>query len=192
RAVRNIGRSGIAACAISAVDTALWDLKARGLDVPLVRLLGAARTEVTVYGSGGVATYTEAELREQRSGWVERNGCRAVKMKVGSEPQRDPHRVLVAKAAIGNRQLFIDANGAFSVKQALQLMHQCRDAEIRWFEEPVTSDDPVGLGKLRDLLAGATEVAAGEYIFTLDDARILLSAAAVDVLQADVTRCGGI
>ncbi len=192
RAVRNIGRSGVAACAISAVDTALWDLKARSFNVPLVRLLGGARNEVPVYGSGGFTTYTDEQLREQLSGWVERNGCRAVKMKIGSEPERDPHRVLVAKAAIGDRQLFVDGNGAFSVKQALQLIHRCREAEIRWFEEPVTSDDPTGLGQLRALLPGAIEVAAGEYIYTLDDARALLSAAAVDVLQADVTRCGGI
>jgi L-alanine-DL-glutamate epimerase-like enolase superfamily enzyme len=193
RAVRNIGRSGIAACAISAVDTALWDLKARCFDIPLVRLLGAARTEVPVYGSGGFTTYTDEQLREQLSGWVERNGCRAVKMKIGSEPERDPHRALVAKAAIGGHcELFVDANGAFSVKQALRFTGRCPDADIRWFEEPVSSDDTAGLGRLRDLLPGAIDVAAGEYIYTLDDARALLSARAVDVLQADVTRCGGI
>jgi L-alanine-DL-glutamate epimerase-like enolase superfamily enzyme len=193
RAVRNIGRSGIAACAISAVDTALWDLKARCFGVPLVRLLGAARTDVPVYGSGGFTTYTDERLREQLSGWVERNGCRAVKMKIGAEPERDPRRVLVAKAAIGDHcELFVDANGAFSVKQALLFIRRCRDAQIRWFEEPVSSDDTAGLGELRELLPGATDVAAGEYIYTLDDAQALLSAAAVDVLQADVTRCGGI
>ena len=193
RAVRNIGRSGVAACAISAVDTALWDLKARCFDVPLAQLLGAARTEVPVYGSGGFTTYTDEQLREQLSGWVEHNGCRAVKMKIGSEPERDPRRVLAAKAAIGGAcELFVDANGAFSVKQALRFIRRCREAEIRWFEEPVSSDDAAGLGRLRDLLPGATEVAAGEYIYTLDDARTLLSAEAVDVLQADVTRCGGI
>ena len=192
RAVRNIGRSGIAACAISAVDTALWDLKARCFDLPLVHLLGAARSAVPISGSGGFTSYADERLCEQLSGWVERNGCRAVKMKIGSEPERDPHRVLVAKAAIGDCQLFVDANGAFSVKQAMQFIGRCREAQIRWFEEPVTSDDPAGLGKLRQLLPGATDVAAGEYIYTLDDARALLSAEAVDVLQADVTRCGGI
>jgi L-alanine-DL-glutamate epimerase-like enolase superfamily enzyme len=192
RAVRNIGRSGMAACAISAVDTALWDLKARCLNVPLARLLGASRAEVPIYGSGGFTTYTDQQLREQLAGWVERNGCRAVKMKIGSQPERDPARALAAKAAIGNAQLFVDANGAFSAKQALHFIHQAADADIRWFEEPVTSDDPTGLALLRELFPGATEVAAGEYIYTLDDARKLLETAAVDVLQTDVTRCGGI
>lgn len=192
RAVRNLGRAGIAACAISAVDTALWDLKARCLDLPLMRLLGALRQEVPVYGSGGFTTYTDGQLREQLSGWVERDGCRAVKMKIGSEPERDPDRARVAKEAIGDRQLFVDANGAFSAKQALRFIGQCPDVDIRWFEEPVTSDDPASLGLLRQALPAATDVAAGEYIYTLDDARLLLNANAVDVLQADVTRCGGI
>lgn len=192
RAVRNLGRSGLAACAISAVDSALWDLKARCLNLPLARLLGAIRLEVPVYGSGGFTTYTDEQLREQLSGWVERNGCQAVKMKIGSEPDRDPDRARVAKGAIGDRQLFVDANGAFSAKQALRFIGQCPDADIRWFEEPVTSDDPAGLGLLRERLPAATDVAAGEYIYTVDDARTLLNANAVDVLQADVTRCGGI
>ncbi len=192
RAVRNLGRSGLAACAISAVDTALWDLKARWLNLPLARLLGAIRQEVPVYGSGGFTTYTDEQLREQLSGWVERNGCQAVKMKIGSEPDRDPHRARVAKEAIGDHQLFVDANGAFSAKQALCFAAHCPDADIRWFEEPVTSDDPAGLGLLRETLPATIDVAAGEYIYTVDDARTLLNANAVDVLQADVTRCGGI
>jgi L-alanine-DL-glutamate epimerase-like enolase superfamily enzyme len=192
RAVRNLGRSGVAACAISAVDTALWDLKARCLGVPLVHLLGAFRYEVPVYGSGGFTTYTDDQLREQLSGWVERSGCQAVKMKIGSEPERDPSRARLAKQAIGNAQLFVDANGAFAVSQALRFIRACPEADIRWFEEPVPSDDTAGLALMRERLPAGIDVAAGEYIYTLDDARSLLSATAVDVLQADVTRCGGI
>jgi L-alanine-DL-glutamate epimerase-like enolase superfamily enzyme len=192
RQVRNLGRSGLAACAISAVDTALWDLKARLLGAPLASLLGRRRERVPIYGSGGFTTYSDGRLREQLSAWVQRDGCRAVKMKIGSEPARDPHRVAVARAAIRERELFVDANGAFSTRRALAFARDCADADIRWFEEPVTSDDPQGLRLVREGAPRAMDVAAGEYIYTLDDARRLLEAEAVDVLQADVSRCGGI
>ena len=83
-------RSGLAATAISAVDTALWDLKAKLLDLPLARLLGRYRDAVPIYGSGGFTTYSDGQLRDQLSGWAERDGCRWVKMKVGTDPAADP------------------------------------------------------------------------------------------------------
>lgn len=192
RSVRNLGRSGLAACAISAIDAALWDVKAKHLGLPLATLLGRCRDDVPIYGSGGFTSYSDEQLREQLSGWVERDGCRYVKMKIGSEPQRDPYRVDVARQAIGDHELFVDANGALSVKQALAFAEDCAGADIRWFEEPVSSDDLAGLRLMRERAPKAMEVAAGEYIYTADDARQLLAADAVDVLQADVTRCGGI
>ena len=192
KSVRNLGRSGLAACAISAIDAALWDLKARALDLPLASLLGRCRNQVPIYGSGGFTTYTDAQLKAQLSGWVERDGCRFVKMKIGSDPKRDPERVMAAKSAIGDHELFVDANGAFSVKQALSFAYHCPDADIRWFEEPVTSDDLPGLHLMRECAPQSMEIAAGEYIYTADDARQMLEANAVDVLQADATRCGGI
>jgi len=192
RSVRNLGRSGLAACAISAIDSALWDLKARALDLALASLLGRCRDKIPIYGSGGFTSYSDEKLRTQLSGWVERDGCRFVKMKVGSAPERDPKRVRQAKSAIGDGQLFVDANGAFSVKQALHFAQACREADIRWFEEPVTSDDLPGLRVMRERAPASMEIAAGEYIYTADDARRMLEADAVDVLQADATRCGGI
>ena len=192
RQVRNLGRSGVAACAISAVDAALWDLKAKLLGLPLVLLLGRVRDKVPIYGSGGFTSYSDERLKEQLSGWAKHDGCRFVKMKIGSEPARDPERARAAKSAIGDAQLFVDANGAFSAKQALRFAEACRDLDIRWFEEPVTSDDPAGLRLVRERAPAQTDVAAGEYIFTLDDARSLLEAGAVDCLQADATRCGGV
>jgi L-alanine-DL-glutamate epimerase-like enolase superfamily enzyme len=192
RAVRNLGRSGLAACAISAIDSALWDLKARLLDCPLALLLGRRRSEVPVYGSGGFTSYSDNQLADQLGSWIERDGCRAVKMKIGSDAARDPHRVEVARRAVGDGELFVDANGAWSVKQALRFACAVRDADIRWFEEPVSSDDVQGLRLMRERAPGAIDIAAGEYIYTADDARGLLEAGAVDVLQADVTRCGGI
>jgi L-alanine-DL-glutamate epimerase-like enolase superfamily enzyme len=192
RAVRNLGRSGLAACAISAVDAALWDLKARHLKLALASLLGREREVVPVYGSGGFTNYTDEQLQRQLSDWVSRDGCHFVKMKIGSEPERDPERVAAARAAIGERELFVDANGAYSVKQALLLCGAFERAQVRWFEEPVTSDDPAGLRMMRMRAPTGIDIAAGEYVYTLDDARRLLEPRAVDVLQADVTRCGGI
>jgi L-alanine-DL-glutamate epimerase-like enolase superfamily enzyme len=192
RSVRNLGRSGLAACAISAVDAALWDIKARTLDLPLAVLLGRCRDAVPIYGSGGFTNYSAEQLRTQLAGWVERDGCRFVKMKIGSAPERDPQRVMQAKSAIGDHELFVDANGALSVKQALEFVVNCADADIRWFEEPVTSDDLPGLRLMRQRAPEQMEIAAGEYIYTSDDARRMLEVGAVDVLQADATRCGGI
>ena len=192
RSVRNLGRSGLAACAISAIDAALWDLKARALDVPLATLLGRCRDRVPIYGSGGFTTYSPEQLRAQLRGWVERDGCRFVKMKIGRDPERDPERVEEARSAIGDHQLFVDGNGAFSVKQALDFTETCREAGIRWFEEPVSSDDLPGLRLMRERAPQSMEIAAGEYIYTSDDARLMLENDAVDVLQADATRCGGI
>ena len=191
-AVRNLGRSGLAACAISAVDAALWDLKAKHLRLALASLLGREREFVPIYGSGGFTNYSDEQLRRQLSEWVSRDGCHFVKMKVGTDPERDPERVAAARAAIGDRALFVDANGAYSAKQALLLCTAFERSQVRWFEEPVTSDDPAGLRLVRRRAPAGIEIAAGEYIYTLDDARRLLELQAVDVLQADVTRCGGI
>ena len=193
QAIRNLGREGLAATAISAIDTALYDLKARLLDVPLCALLGSLRTEVPIYGSGGFTSYVDDELRRQLSGWVTEEGCRYVKMKVGSEPERDPHRVEVARRAIGDRpQLFVDANGAYAIKQALRLADVFAGCGVSWFEEPVSSDDLAGLRFVREHAPVGMEVAAGEYAYTADYVRTMLQAGAVDVQQADLTRCGGV
>ena len=191
--VRNLGRDGLAAAAISAVDCALWDLKARLLDMPLARLLGPARNRVPIYGSGGFTNYDEARLRGQLEGWVQRDGCRWVKMKVGSAPAEDPRRVRQARDAIGaHAGLFVDANGALDRRQALRCAEAFAGEGVSWFEEPVSADDLAGLRLLRGRGPSGMEIAAGEYVYTLDGARQLLEADAVDVLQADVSRCGGI
>jgi L-alanine-DL-glutamate epimerase-like enolase superfamily enzyme len=192
RAVRNIGRSGVASCAISAIDLALWDLKAQMLSVSLAKLLGCCRQHVPIYGSGGFTSYSDDELCAQLARWAELDKCRFVKMKIGSEPERDPKRAEVARRAIGRCHLFVDANGAFSESEALRFADRTRDLDIRWFEEPVSSDDIRGLRAVLDRAPVGMEIAAGEYIFTLEDARGLLAGGSVDVLQADVTRCGGV
>lgn len=190
-AVRNIGWRGIAACAISAVDMALWDLKARLVGLPLVALLGMERERVPVYGSGGFTSYPNDRLREQLSGWVWRDGCRAVKMKVGRDPEQDIRRVAAAREAIGNAALFIDANGAYSRKQALAFAQRFDELDVSWFEEPVSSDDLDGLRFIRERAPAGMEVAAGEYGYEPFYFRRMLQIGAVDVLQVDATRCGG-
>ncbi|MGE5353840.1 MAG: enolase C-terminal domain-like protein [Acidobacteriota bacterium] len=192
QAVRNIGSRGIAASAISAVDIALWDLKAKFLGLPLTELLGQVHSGISAYGSGGFTSYTDAKLQSQLGGWI-KEGFKSVKMKIGREPLRDIERIKKARDAIGEKaELFIDANGAFSKKEALQFAETVRKYNISWFEEPVSSDDLAGLSFLVRHLPPEMELAAGEYGFDLYYFRRMLEASAVDVLQADATRCLGI
>jgi L-alanine-DL-glutamate epimerase-like enolase superfamily enzyme len=190
RSVRNLGRSGIAGTAIAAVDAALWDLKARLLQVPLVDLLGAVRDRIEVYGSGGFTSYPVARLQEQLAGWVAQD-IRKVKMKVGRDAAQDLERIRVAREAVGTAvELFIDANGAYTRKQALLVAERAAAFAVTWFEEPVPSDDLEGLRLLRDRAPPGMDIAAGEYGCVLPEIQRLLAAGAVAVLQADATRCG--
>jgi L-alanine-DL-glutamate epimerase-like enolase superfamily enzyme len=190
--IRNLGRPGICSMAISAVDCALWDLKARLLGVPLVKLLGQVRRGAAIYGSGGFTSYSDQQLAGQLSGWVQQ-GIRAVKMKIGRDAQRDVERVRVAREAIGKTpELYVDANGAYSRKQALRHAEIFDDFRVRWFEEPVSSDDLDGLRLLRDRSPAGMEIAAGEYGYDVFYFQRMLATGAVDVQQADITRCGGV
>ena len=192
RAIRNLGRPGIAASAIAAVDVALWDLKARLLGLPLTDLIGRVRRSIPAYGSGCFTSSSDQQLHDELAGWAA-DGLRMVKMKVGREPDVDPDRVAVARKAIGpDVRLFVDANGAYTRKQALRLAREFADLGVVWFEEPVSSDDLAGLRVLRERAPAGMDIAAGEYGFDLFSFRRMLEAGAVDVLQVDATRCGGI
>jgi L-alanine-DL-glutamate epimerase-like enolase superfamily enzyme len=193
RQLRNVDRPGIGFMALAAVDTAVWDLRARLLEVPLVELLGPVRDEAAVYGSGGFTSYSLERLHEQLSGWVE-DGIPRVKIKVGRAPEDDPARLDVARAAIGQAtELYVDANGAFDLEEAIEWAGRYAAAwNVRWFEEPVSSGDLEGLRAVRQRAPEGLDVAAGEYAFVPADFRNLLEVAAVDCLQVDVTRCGGV
>lgn len=192
RAIRNLGRPGVASMAIAALDIALWDLKGKLFNVPLVVLLGAARDAIPVYGSGGFTSYSDKQLAAQLGGWSE-SGIARVKMKIGRDPGRDPTRVEVARNAIGpHTGLFVDANGAYHRKQALEMADALSQHNVAWFEEPVSSDDLEGLRLLRDRAPAEMDIAAGEYGYDQPYFRRMLEAGAVDVLQADATRCAGI
>lgn len=190
--IRNNGNCGIISMAISVVDNALWDLKAKILNLPLVSLLGKVRDDFQIYGSGGFTSYSIENLQKQLGGWAE-EGITQVKMKIGRAPEKDVERVKKAREAIGkNCELFVDANGAYSTKQALEKAGQFAELGVSWFEEPRPSGDLKGLRFIREHTPAGMNIAAGEYGYNLPYFEQMLNAGAVDVLQADATRCGGI
>lgn len=193
--VRNQGRQGIAGYAVSAVDVALWDLKARLLDVPLCDLLGGTRTAVPIYGSGGFTTYDDTQMRVQLERWVHEQSIPRVKIKIGegwgANEKRDLERLDRARTIVGDDvELYADANGAYSVKQAIRVARAAADSGLGWLEEPVSSDHREQLRQVR--AAVDIDVAAGEYGFDIFYFRRMCQAEAVDCLQVDATRCGGI
>ncbi|WP_249012120.1 enolase C-terminal domain-like protein [Conexibacter sp. DBS9H8] len=191
-ALRNAGQGGIGALAIAALDIALHDLRARMLDLPLSVSLGAVRDAVEIYGSGGFTSYGPAQTAEQLAGWVGQ-GIGRVKMKVGRRPEADLARLAAVRTAIGpDIELMVDANGAFTPAAARHWAQRYADFAVTWLEEPVTQDDPGGLADVRARAPAGMAVASGEYSWSRFDSRRLLDAEAVDVLQADVTRCGGL
>lgn len=195
RSIRNLGRPGVSSMAVAAVDIALWDTKARALGQPLHHMLGATRDTVPVYGSGGFTSYTDEQLAQQLSGWVQA-GIPRVKMKIGMDRgrswRRDLERVRLVREAVGDDvELYVDANGAYDRSQARGLgLSMATESGVTWFEEPVSSDDGAGLSQLREALP--LDVAAGEYGYHLDYFEQMLDNHEVDVLQADVSRCAGI
>jgi L-alanine-DL-glutamate epimerase-like enolase superfamily enzyme len=192
RQVRNLGETGITRMAAAAIDNALWDLKARLLDVALVNLLGRVRDGIPIYGSGGFTSYSDDQLQRQLGGWAQQ-GFGMVKMKVGSHPEDDPRRAKVARSAIGQScELFVDANGAYTVTQALLFAEEFAQQRVRWFEEPVSSDNLPGLNEVRARAPIGMDIAAGEYGYTAWYFRRMIDSGAVTILQADATRCGGI
>lgn len=190
--IRNSGACGIAMMAISAIDNALWDLKAKILTLPLCKLLGQIKEAVLLYGSGGFTSYSKKQLQQQFEGWAEK-GIQYMKMKVGAQPEKDVQRVKEAREVLDREvQLMIDANGAYTAKQALQKAEEVLPYHVTWFEEPVPSDDLEGLCFIRERAPAPMNIAAGEYGYNLPYFEAMLRAKAVDVLQADATRCGGI
>jgi L-alanine-DL-glutamate epimerase-like enolase superfamily enzyme len=193
-AARNALLPGLVGMAVSAVDVALWDLKARLFGVPLVELLGRCRQEVPLYGSGGFTNLTDEQLRRQLTGWVSDDGVTAVKIKIaeswGADEGRDLHRMELAREVVGpDVRLMVDANGGYQVKQAVRVAAAAGSLGVEWFEEPVSSDDLASLALVRGMVSA--DVAAGEYGTDPNYFRRMCAAGAVDCLQADATRCGG-
>jgi L-alanine-DL-glutamate epimerase-like enolase superfamily enzyme len=178
--------------AVSAVDVALWDLKAKILGVCLADALPRFHESVPIYGSGGFTNYSEAQLREQVHEWVER-GFRSVKIKVGRDKLADPRRVDLVREVVGpDVEVMVDGNGAYGPQEALRWARTFSDRGVAYFEEPVSSQDLQGLAYVRGRAPAGLAIAAGEYGWNLPYFHQMLDSAAVHILQADVTRCGGI
>jgi L-alanine-DL-glutamate epimerase-like enolase superfamily enzyme len=192
RQVRNLGQTGMAAMGISALDNALWDLKAKVLKVPLVSLLGEVRAETPIYGSGGFTSYSDKQLEQQFGDWVEQ-GIPRVKMKVGREPGTDLKRVAVARRTIGHQaELFVDANSAYDRKSALYYTQRlAEEFDVRWMEQPLAPEDRTGMRFLRERSPARVDIADGEYGYGLPYFREMIESGAVDVVMADATRCCG-
>ncbi len=195
RALRNVGRAGLGSTALSALDIGLWDLKAKLLGQPLAQLLGRSRSRAPIYGSGGFTTYDDKQTAAQIRHWVEDLGCSRAKIKIaadwGAREDEDLRRTAFVRGELGpERELYVDANGGYQPAQAIRVAAKLMDHQVTWFEEPVSSEDETGLALVR--AAVGLDVAAGEYVWSTADARRLLAAAAVDCLQLDVTRCGGV
>ena len=192
RAIRNNGNCGISMMAVSAIDAALWDLKGRLFELPLWKIWGRCYDDMPVYGSGGFTSYSRRQLQEQFRHW-QSLGIGHMKMKIGAEPAKDIPRVKLAREAIGDGvQLMVDANGAYGVREAVDKATAMADFGVTWMEEPVSSDDLAGLRFIRKNLRAPVRIAAGEYGYNLPYFQTMLQSGAVDVIQADATRCGGL
>jgi L-alanine-DL-glutamate epimerase-like enolase superfamily enzyme len=189
---RQLGQTGIAAMAISAVDVALHDLKAKLLEIPMADALPRFHESVPIYGSGGFTSYTHGQLRAQVEGWMA-EGFRSVKIKVGRDKQADPERVKVVRSIVGHDvDVMVDGNGAYVPAEAVEWAARFREQGVRYFEEPVSSDDLAGMAEVRRRAPAGMAIAAGEYGWNLPYFQRMLDSGAVDILQADVTRCGGV
>ncbi len=191
--LRGVGRKGLTFAAISAVDTALWDLKGKIMGMPLFRLLGGARTAVPVYASGGWTSYSDDQLVHEAESMVAQ-GYRKIKVKLGveggSKPRRDVERIRKVREAIGpDIDLLVDANNCWDAATAVQVANRIREYDIYLFEEPVFADDIPGLAAFKrgtDIPLGT-----GEHEYTKFGVRDLVLNNAVDIVQVDVTRVGG-
>lgn len=188
-----LGRRGVTISAISGVDMALWDLAGKALGAPVWRLLGGRKAErMPAYASGGWAD--AAGIGEQLLSYVARGGFKAVKMRVGvidGGPVESARRVHAARAALGpDIGLACDAHGTYTVSEAKQFCRLVEDANLMWFEEPVTGDDKRGMAEVR--AGSSVPIAAGESEFTRYDFRDLAELRAADIFQPDLAICGGI
>lgn len=190
---RAVGRKGLAFCALSAVDIALWDIKGKVAGMPLYLMLGGNRRKVPVYSSAGWTSFSTEELCDEMLGMVD-EGYFFLKMKVGvkggTDPREDARRVAAVRKAIGPEvRLAIDANNIWKAGTAIQFFQRIKDCDVEFFEEPVIADDIPGLAYCRRSMQ--VPLATGEHEYTRFGVRDLLTAGAADIVQADVCRVGG-
>src|SRR4051812_10868447 len=192
--VRGFGRKGVAFIGLSAIDIALWDLKAKAFGVPLYRLLGPYTDTVPIYGSGGWTSFDLDGLVKEQTGYVAR-GIPRVKMKVakdfGKSEAEDIKRLAAVRKAVGDDvEIFVDANNGYYAKQAIAMSRRFEEFNVRWFEEPVLADDIQGLAEISR--ATTIPVATGEHEYTKYGFKDLISQGGADIVQPDVGRVGGV
>lgn len=185
-----LGR-GVSMMGIAAIDIALWDLIAKGRGVPLAQALGQAKDALPAYGSGKASPLLPVdELVELSAGYVEQ-GFRAVKLRVGMDPQADVDRVGAVRAAVGpDVRLMCDANERLDVATALWLGNRLARHDVYWLEEPLVADDVEGHRRLVESLPMA--VAVGEHLFSRWEFTPYVERRAADVLQPDACMAGGV
>jgi L-alanine-DL-glutamate epimerase-like enolase superfamily enzyme len=188
-----VGRRGLTTRAISGIDIALWDLRAKVARMPLYKMLGGYRNRMPTYVAGGY--YEEGkglkELQQEMLDSVEL-GARAVKMKIGAVPIReDVERVKAVREAIGpDVSLLVDANCAYRSYEAIQIAKRMEEYDIYWFEEPVAPDDYEGHKRLAQMTS--IPIATGENEYTRYGFRDLIATGAVPILNADAKVLGGV
>jgi L-alanine-DL-glutamate epimerase-like enolase superfamily enzyme len=185
------GRGGPTSLAISAVDIALWDLKARRLGTPLWRLLGGHDPRVPVYAGGIDLQFPLDRLLRQTDDNL-RRGFRAIKMKVGRRHLReDVERVGAMRAHLGpDFPLMVDANMRWSADEAIRAARALGPFGLVWIEEPTIPDDVAGHARI--VREGGQPIAAGENLHTLWEFQLLIAAGGVTFPEPDVTNCGGV
>ena len=179
-----VGRRGLTTRAISAIDIALWDLRAKVAGMPLYKLLGGFRERVPTYIAGGYYEDGKGlkELQEELAGHVEA-GARAVKMKIGAVPiPEDVARVKAAREAVGpDVKLMIDANCAYRWYEAVQLAERVAEYDPFWFEEPIAPDDYEGHRRIAEKTT--IPIATGENEYTRYGFRDLIATGSVPILN---------
>jgi D-arabinonate dehydratase len=190
QSTRRFGRRGAVLRAMSAMDMALWDILGKYANLPLYKLLGANSDTIPVYASGGHYSDDETLAAEMKRYLAA--GFRAVKMRVGrASIKRDTERLHLVRKTIGDDiDLMIDAGEGWDVPTAVRAMTRWADLDLVWLEEPISSDDIDGLVRIK--AATPVPIAVGENEFSRYGFRDLVKAGAVDIIQADVSRVGGI
>ncbi|MEM6354773.1 MAG: mandelate racemase/muconate lactonizing enzyme family protein [Pseudomonadota bacterium] len=185
------GRGGPTVLALSALDMALWDLKAKRAGLPLWRLLGGYNARVPCY-AGGIDIHLSPEELVEQTHQNRAKGHRSIKMKVGRPLLReDVAKIAAMRDAFGpDMALMVDANMAYTTDAAIRAARAFREFDLTWFEEPIPPDDP--LGHARVLREGGVPVATGENLRSLWDFRVLIETGGVSFPEPDVTNCGGV